>query len=125
MKLATIKRRSDFLRIRGGARCPTPSFVLECKDREPGTQAPSGPRFGFTVTRALGCAVDRNKIRRRLKAAVGRLAETYARSGVDYIVIARRSAIDREFADIEKDLERAFQRVHHPTGSKDRSSSSR
>src|SRR5262245_18692896 len=73
--VTTLKRRSQYLRVRKGARCATAAFVLEAKARSAearqGHVPPAeGPRFGFTVTRALGKAVERNRIRRRLKAAV-------------------------------------------------------
>ena len=77
MGLVTLKKRPEFLRIRGGTRWSSASFVLETKPRAAPTpgRAPDGvgdagvpdPRFGFTVTKQLGNAVVRNRIRRRLK----------------------------------------------------------
>jgi ribonuclease P protein component len=117
--LHTLKKRAEFLRVRGGARSATPAFVMEAKPRpEDGPSA--GPRFGFTVTKALGAAVIRNRIRRRLKAAVAALAEHCARAGHDYVLIARAPALKRPFSDLKKDLERAFQGVHHPSEPKRR-----
>lgn len=113
MKLTTLKKRSEFLRIRGGARCPTPPFVLEMKPRVEPAAVSAPPRFGFTVTKAIGGAVDRNRIRRRLKAAVTAIADTSARRGQDYVIIARKDALDIPFEALKKDLERAFHRVHH------------
>jgi ribonuclease P protein component len=75
--------------------------------------AASPPRFGFTVTKALGGAVERNRIRRRLKAAVTAVAKDAACAGHDYVLIARRAARDCPFELLKKDLERAFHRVHH------------
>ena len=121
MAIETLKKRAEFLRLRGGARFATPSFVLETKPRGPvAGEAAAGlagdvPRFGFTVTKKLGKAVDRNRIRRRLKAAVGLLAPRLAHPGHDYVLIARAQARDRAFTDVKKDLERALLRVHHPT----------
>lgn len=130
LALVTLKKRAEFLRIRGGARCATPSFVLETKPRLPDASGPNerdpsgpsgaksgaGPRFGFTVTKQLGGAVDRNRIKRRLRAAVSLLEVGKTRSSHDYVLIARASALSRPFADIQKDLERALQRVHHAAG---------
>ena len=120
MKLATLKKRSEFLRIRGGARCPTPPFVLEMKPRIEPAAATSPPRFGFTVTKAIGGAVERNRIRRRLKAAVTAIADSSARPGQDYVLIARKHALDIPFDALKKDLERAFHRVHHAPATKPR-----
>ncbi|HEX2841424.1 ribonuclease P protein component [Hyphomicrobium sp.] len=114
--VATLKKRAEFLRLRGGARFATPSFVLETRPRlNVRDVAPAaGPRFGFTVTKKLGKAVVRNRIRRRLKAAVALVAPGRAHSEHDYVLVARPAAFDRAFPDVKKDLERALQRVHHP-----------
>lgn len=114
MSLLTLKRRGEFLRLRGGSRWHTPAFLLETKPRPETEQHITSPRFGFTVTKALGPAVVRNRIRRRLKAAVAEVAPEHARSRHDYVIVARNPALDRDFLDIKKDLEQAFQRVHHP-----------
>jgi len=82
-------------------------------DDAPGA-GPNEVRFGYTVTKKLGGAVVRNRIRRRLKAAVGLVAPKLARSGHDYVLVARLAAYDRAFPELKKDLERALQRVHHP-----------
>jgi ribonuclease P protein component len=110
---ATLKKRSEFLRLRGGARCATPSFVVETKPRPVEEAAIGGPRFGFTVTKQMGGAVKRNRIKRRLRAAV-QLTADQARASHDYVLIARVQAFDRPFEDIKRDLERALQRVHQP-----------
>lgn len=120
MALETLKKRAEFLRLRGGARFATPSFVLETRPRAAAAgevnrvAAIAGPRFGFTVTKQLGGAVIRNRIRRRLRAAVALLAAGEARPNHDYVLIARAAALERAFGEIKKDLERALQRVHHP-----------
>lgn len=119
MTVETLKKRAEFLRLRGGARFATPSFVLETRprvaaDTSRSRAAGEGARFGFTVTKKLGGAVIRNRIRRRLKAAVGLVAPELALSNHDYVVVARLAALDREFAEVKKDLERALHRVHHP-----------
>jgi ribonuclease P protein component len=66
------------------------------------------------VTKKLGGAVVRNRIRRRLKAAVGLVAPELARANHDYVLVARAAAFERDFDALKKDLERALQRVHHP-----------
>jgi ribonuclease P protein component len=114
MKLITLKVRREFLRIRGGARWSCPNFVIETKLRVEAAENIDGPRFGFTVTKALGGAVDRNRIRRRLKSAIQALPLDAAKPGYDYVVIARAGAGTAEFAALQKDLEQALQRVHHP-----------
>ncbi|MCH9765166.1 MAG: ribonuclease P protein component [Alphaproteobacteria bacterium] len=119
MQLQTLKKRQDFLRVRGGRRCQNAAFVMETKPRESlastdadSSSGPMGPRFGFTITKKIGNAVTRNRIRRRLKHAIGQLAKEFAQPGYDYIIVARRSAATEPYVDLKKALERCFQRVH-------------
>ena len=115
-RLITLKRRSEFLRVRKGARSATPAFVVEAKAR-PSTEsatAVEGARFGFTISRQVGKAVERNRIRRRLKAAIVGAAAARARRDFDYVVIARRAALTRPFGALVADLISALERIHHP-----------
>ena len=108
-RLATLRRRAEFLRVRGGTRCAMRTFVLEAKRR--GGEA-AGARFGFTVSRQVGGAVERNRIKRRLKAAVRDVMADRARPDYDYVLIARRPALDTRFASLVADLVNALDRVH-------------
>jgi ribonuclease P protein component len=111
LAIVTLKRRSEFLRIRGGRRWAGPAFVVEAKPRKDDAGAEASARFGFTVTRQCGTAVVRNRIRRRLRAAVSGLAAEHAKPGYDYVVIARTAALDRPFPVLKADLVAAFERV--------------
>jgi ribonuclease P protein component len=118
-RLTTLKRRAEFLRIRKGARAAADAFVLEAKRRAGGAGegALAGEaRFGFTVSKQVGGAVERNRIRRRLKAAVRGLAQQHAQHDFDYVVIARRPALDLKFTALVADLAKAFERVHARPG---------
>ncbi len=111
----TLKRRREFLAVRGGARWATPAFVLEAKARSsppPGDVPDEGPRFGFTVSKRIGGAVERNRIKRRLKAAARDVLLEHARPNYDYVIIARRPALDVAFAALLSDLVDALKRVH-------------
>jgi ribonuclease P protein component len=112
--VTTLKKRAEYLRIRKGARCATPAFVLEAKPRsdEHHVPPPDEPRFGFTVTRQVGKAVERNRIRRRLKAAVRNAGRDHAKGDFDYVLIARRPALTVQFAGLVSELVKAFARVH-------------
>ena len=59
-RVTTLKKRAEYLRVRKGARCATPVFVLEAKVRSGEDRSPptGGPRFGFTITRQVGKAVE-------------------------------------------------------------------
>jgi ribonuclease P protein component len=112
VKLVTLKKRSEFLRIRGGARWSGAAFVLETKPRDAGVRMPAAPRFGFTVTKKLGNAVTRNRIRRRLKAALTSLDGLSSKPGHDYVVIARTAAGTRDFEALKADFITALKTVH-------------
>ncbi len=114
MQLITIKRRADFLRVRGGLRWSTVSFSLEAREREQVSDLGAGEvaRFGFTVTKKIGDAVVRNRIKRRLREAVRHSASPFAHPDFDYVLFARNGALDRRFADLQSDVQVALQRVH-------------
>jgi ribonuclease P protein component len=109
--LETLKNRSEFLAVRGGRRSSTPAFLIEIRER-PTEDAGSTARFGFTITKKIGNAVIRNRIRRRLKAAFAATAPQHARPSCDYVVIARHAALDRPFAALLEDVARAFAALH-------------
>ena len=113
--MTTLKRHAEFQRVRKGARWAGPAFVLEAKERRHEdwarpSEAPE-PRFGFTVTRQIGKA-ERNRIRRRLKAAVRDVGPDHARRDFDYVLIARKPALTSAFGAIVSDLVKALERVH-------------
>lgn len=110
MRISTLKKRAEFQRVRGGGRWSAEAFVLEGKARV--DDRIEGPRFGFTVTKKLGNAVVRNRIRRRLRAALAELASNHANPLFDYVVVARQPCFDVEFAKLRDDLTLAFERVH-------------
>jgi ribonuclease P protein component len=118
-KRPTLKKRSEFLWVRGGLRWSAPGFVLEARRRE-NTDTAAPARFGYTVSKKVGGAVDRNRIRRRLRALTAGLAAGETRDGFDYVLIARTAAITRAFGDLKTDLAQALVRVHQSPGQKRR-----
>ena len=61
-----LRRRADFLKAAGGRKVSTPAFVLQSVRRADGDVV----RVGFTVSRKVGTAVERNRVRRRLREVV-------------------------------------------------------
>jgi ribonuclease P protein component len=112
-RLATLKCRKDFQSVRKGRRFATGAFVLEGRQRT-ATGVAEQARFGFTVVRAVGGAVERNRIRRRLKAAVKSVQVSHARPDFDYVVVARRPALDAKFEALVGELARGLDRLHRP-----------
>jgi ribonuclease P protein component len=111
-KLVTLRRRAEFLRVRGGGRSATPRFVLEGKQRSADAPELGAPRFGFTVTKQMGNAVVRNRIKRRLRAALAAIATAHADAGFDYVVIARAEAQTCDYKLLIADFVAGFSRVH-------------
>jgi ribonuclease P protein component len=103
-----LRQRADFLAAASGIKVPATAFVLQARKR-----SDDGPtRFGFTVTKKVGNAVERNRIRRRLRDIV-RLADgNRMRRGHDYVLIGRRAALNVPFARMTQDFEGALRRLH-------------
>ena len=96
-----LKSRPQFLFVREGERRKGPLFLLEVRDRQMPDEA---PRVGFTVTKKHGNAVERNRMRRRLKEAVRLSAGFAMQPGHDYVVVARRDVLNAPFARIAAQL---------------------
>jgi ribonuclease P protein component len=95
-----LRHRADFLAAATGAKAPTAAFVLQARKRDD-----DGPvRVGFTVSRKVGSAVERNRVRRRLREAVKRSSHDHMRHGHDYVLIGRRAALNVPFDRLVADL---------------------
>jgi ribonuclease P protein component len=104
-----LKRRGDFRAAAGGVRSTNRAFVLQARYRGDD----SAVRVGLTVTRQTGGAVERNRIRRRLREAVRLSAAGGAMSpGHDYVLIGRRSALAATFMEMTQALHAALTRAH-------------
>jgi ribonuclease P protein component len=91
-----------------GPRAPAEAFVLQTRERSD----TGPPRVGFTVSRKVGNAVARNRVRRRLREIVRLSDADRFRAGSDYVVIGRRAALDLSFARLAEDFSRALARIH-------------
>ena len=61
-----LRQRADFLAAASGAKAPATAFVLQARNRRDSAPA----RVGFTVSKKVGGAVERNRVRRRLREVV-------------------------------------------------------
>lgn len=96
-----LKSRPQFLFVRDGEKRKGPTFLLEVRDRN----APDEPpRVGFTVTKKHGNAVERNRMRRRLKEAVRLSAGFAMQPGHDYVIVARRDVLSAPFETLRAGL---------------------
>ncbi|WP_442880084.1 ribonuclease P protein component [Aurantimonas sp. A2-1-M11] len=105
-----MTKRAEFLAARRGRRLNGPAFFIEALDR--GDDGP--PRLGLTVTKKVGNAVVRNRIRRRLREAIRLHAKADMASGIDYVVVARRDVLALPFAELKDELSRRVARMKRP-----------
>jgi len=104
-RLTVLRKRADFLAANGGGRHATPGFVLLVRDRQDSDPA---IRIGFTVTKKIGNAVVRNRMKRRFRALARELLPTGGMPGADHVIIGRSGGIERDFALLRADLGKAL-----------------
>jgi ribonuclease P protein component len=87
-----------------------PGFVLQTA---PVPAECAGPtiRVGFTVSRKVGNAVVRNRVRRRLREIARQVIPHAARADHDYVLVGRQGAIGRDFVVMKGELQEALRRV--------------
>ena len=85
-----------------------PGFVLLVRDRKDGDPL---KRVGFTVTRKIGGAVVRNRMKRRFRALARELMADHGFPGSDHIMIGRSGGIERDYALLRDELMRALKKV--------------
>ena len=101
-----LTKRAEFLAVRQGEKRRGRLFLLEVLDRGDAGE----PRVGFTVTKKVGNAVTRNRIRRRLKEAVRTHAADDMADGNDYVIVGRRDVLDVPFGELKTELSRRISR---------------
>jgi len=104
----TLTKRRDFLAANSGKRAPTPAFVLLVKPRDDGDAT---MRIGYTVTKKIGNAVVRNRIKRRFRALARDILPVSGVAGADHVLIGRSDGLTRDFAQLRADLTKALAKV--------------
>jgi len=85
-----------------------PGFVLLVRDRKDGDR---GIRVGYTVTKKIGNAVVRNRMKRRFRALAHELLPTAGVPGADHVLIGRNGGIERDFGLLRTELSKALRKV--------------
>ena len=118
-----LKKRNDYVKVARGARTPRRGFLLQSIRRTEGAAdvVEADARFGFTVTKKMGNAVVRNRIRRRLRAAAALALAEQTGKPCDLVVIARPETVQADFTAMVADLSVAFDRARPAGGGKRRS----
>jgi ribonuclease P protein component len=105
--LQRLTKRAQFLHVRAGFRASRPNVMVEARRR-----AETGPiGVGFTASKKVGNAVHRNRARRRLREAARQLLPQHGVAGVDYVLVARQSTPDADWARLLDDLKSALIRL--------------
>jgi ribonuclease P protein component len=104
-RLVTLRKRADFLAANKGRRGSTPGFLLLVRDR-----ADSDPamRVGFTVTKKIGNAVVRNRMKRRFRALAREVVPTHGIKGADHVMVGRPAGVERDFSKLRQELATAL-----------------
>lgn len=107
-----LKQRREFLRVAAvGRKWVAAGLILQAMRHPADERARASVRVGFTVSRKVGGAVVRNRVRRRLRAAMEKVFPGQAAAGYDFVIIGRAATVKRSFGALVGDLETALRRL--------------
>jgi len=110
--LLRLRKHADYQRVYGSSRkqfSKQMSFFYSLRPEDRRSDTP-GPRVGLTVGKVLGKAVERNRIKRRLRECVRRHVGTMT-FPVDVILHPRRTVLEMEFATLEREVAAIFHTI--------------
>lgn len=111
MSFTTLTKRADFLAANKGLRVARPGFVLLAH-----ANAGEGKRLGITVTKRIGNAVVRNRMKRRFRALARDLLPEHGLADTDHVLIGREGGVERDFALLRTELVAALARAQAGKG---------
>ena len=106
-----LTRRADFVAANSGLRVARPGFVLLARPN-----GGEGLRYGITVTKRIGNAVVRNRMKRRFRALLREILPGQGLPDTDYVLIGREGGIERNFALLRDELQAALARANAGKG---------
>ncbi len=111
MSFTTLTKRADFLAANKGLRVARPGFVLLAH-----ANAGEGKRLGITVTKRIGNAVVRNRMKRPFRALARDLLPEHGLADTDHVLIGREGGVERDFALLRTELVAALARAQAGKG---------
>jgi len=106
-----LKDRRQFLSVaEAGFKKPMPGLVLQV--RRAGADDASGIGLGLTASKRCGGAVERNRIKRRLRRVAAEVLPEFGREGCTYVIIGRAAALKRPYGLLADDLKKALDALH-------------
>jgi ribonuclease P protein component len=109
--IQVIRKRAEFLAANRGLRNARPGFVLLTVPNES-----RGKRFGVTVTRKIGNAVVRNRMKRRFRELLRAALPGEGLPDTDHVLIGREGGVERDFATMRQELSAALARAREGKG---------
>jgi ribonuclease P protein component len=119
-ELKVLTRRADFLAANRGLRVARPGFVLLTR-----ANGGEGRRYGITVTKRIGNAVVRNRMKRRFRELLRQLLPEHGLADTDHVLIGREGGIERDFGRMREELSAALDRARSGKGDPPRRSRGR
>ena len=113
--VSVIRKRADFVAANRGLRVARPGFVLLAHPN-----GGLGKRYGVTVTKKIGNAVVRNRMKRRFRELLRAALPDAGLADHDHVLIGREGGIERDFARLREELAIARERAAAGKGDKPR-----
>jgi ribonuclease P protein component len=107
-RIITISARRDFLAANAALRRAMPGFVLLVRNRQDGDPV---MRLGITVTKKIGNAVVRNRMKRRFRAMAAELLPQSGIEGADHVLIGRAGGVERDYGVLRSELDKALAKI--------------